>query len=46
MYLRENIRYSLGAREEDGLRRFFELAAAHGVADEVREPLFYQMAMR
>jgi chorismate dehydratase len=46
VYLRENIQYSLGAREEDGLRKYFELAAAHGVVDEVRAPLFYHMAMR
>jgi chorismate dehydratase len=40
-YLRENIQYSLGAREEAGLRRYYELAAKHGVVDFFREPAFY-----
>jgi chorismate dehydratase len=32
-YLRENIRYTLGEPEQQGLRRFYELAAKHGVVD-------------
>jgi chorismate dehydratase len=40
-YLRENIRYDLGIREEAGLRRYFELAEKHGVVDTVPGPLFY-----
>jgi chorismate dehydratase len=35
-YLRENIRYTLGAREEAGLRTYYELALKHGVVDEVQ----------
>jgi hypothetical protein len=33
-YLRNNIRYTLGGREEAGLRQYFELAAKHGLAGE------------
>lgn len=40
-YLRENIQYTLGEREEAGLRKFYELAEKHGLAAEMREPLFY-----
>ena len=41
-YLRENIQYYLGEREEAGLRRYYELAAAQGLIDTAREPLYYQ----
>jgi chorismate dehydratase len=41
-YLRENIQYQLGEREEAGLRRFYALAATHGLIDAVREPHFYR----
>ena len=41
-YLRENIQYQLGERETAGLRRYYQLAAAHDLIDETREPLFYQ----
>jgi chorismate dehydratase len=40
-YLRENIRYIVGGREEAGLRRYYELAEKHGLVDETRAPLFY-----
>jgi chorismate dehydratase len=40
-YLRENIRYGLGARDQDGLRRYYELAEKHGVVDALRAPSFY-----
>ena len=40
-YLRENIRYTLGEREQAGLRRFYELAVMHGVADETRPLTWY-----
>jgi chorismate dehydratase len=39
-YLRENVYYALGDREEAGLRRFYELAEKHGVVDAVRVPAF------
>jgi chorismate dehydratase len=42
IYLRDNIQYHLGEREEAGLRRYYELAAAHGLIDGARAPLFYQ----
>jgi chorismate dehydratase len=32
-YLRENIKYGLGNRETQGLRRYYELAARHGLVD-------------
>lgn len=41
-YLRENISYTLGDREQAGLRRYFELAEEHGIVDRVRAPAFYQ----
>ena len=41
-YLRENIHYSLGEREEAGLRKFYELAGRHGIVDFVSPPAFYR----
>jgi chorismate dehydratase len=40
-YLRENMRYHLGTREDAGLRRYYELAEKHGVIPQARDPLFY-----
>lgn len=40
-YLRDNIRYTLGEREEDGLRMFYELAGKHGLVEAVVPPAFY-----
>jgi chorismate dehydratase len=40
-YLRENIQYRLGEREEAGLRRYWELAVKHDVAPATRSPLYY-----
>jgi chorismate dehydratase len=40
-YLRENIRYALDERAEAGLRKYYELAAKHGVIDAARAPAFY-----
>jgi chorismate dehydratase len=40
-YLRENIQYTLGEREEQGLRRYYELAEKHGVVEAIRAPAFY-----
>jgi predicted solute-binding protein len=42
-YLRENISYTLGEREEEGLRRYYKLAAEHGLVDALRAPAFYSM---
>ena len=41
-YLRENIKYQLGDREEAALRRYYELAEKHGVVDRAIAPAFYQ----
>jgi chorismate dehydratase len=41
VYLRENIQYGLGDSEIAGLRRYYELAARHGLIDAPRAPLFY-----
>lgn len=41
-YLRDNISYTLGEREQAGLRRYYELAAKHGVVDAARTPEFYR----
>jgi predicted solute-binding protein len=40
-YLRENVKYDLGEKEEAGLRRFYELAARIGVARAALPPRFY-----
>jgi chorismate dehydratase len=40
-YLRDNIKYVMGERETAGVRRYYELAARHGLIDRPREPLFY-----
>jgi chorismate dehydratase len=40
-YLRDNIRYLLGEREQAGLRKFYELAEQHGVVDAAIPPAFY-----
>jgi chorismate dehydratase len=41
-YLRENMSYVLGQREEEGLRRFYELAAKHEVVNAMRAVEYYQ----
>jgi chorismate dehydratase len=41
-YLRENIQYTLGAREQAGLLKYYELAQGHGVVNSVTPPLFYR----
>jgi chorismate dehydratase len=40
-YLRDNIRYTLDERAAAGLRRYYELAAKHGVIESVRPLGFY-----
>jgi chorismate dehydratase len=40
-YLRDNIQYVLDERAANGLRRYCELAAKHGVIDVVRPAVFY-----
>jgi chorismate dehydratase len=40
-YLRENVRYTLGEREQAGLRLFHELAVNLGVVDETRPLAWY-----
>jgi len=40
-YLRENIRYTLGEREEEGLRMYYELAGKHGLVPAVVPPAFF-----
>lgn len=41
-YLRENIQYTLGSREQAGLMKYYELAQYHGVVNSVVPPLFYR----
>jgi chorismate dehydratase len=41
-YLRENIQYMLGSREQAGLIKYYELAEQHGVVNGVVPPLFYR----
>lgn len=40
-YLRDNIRYRLGAEEREGLERFYRYAAEAGVIPRAAAPLFY-----
>jgi chorismate dehydratase len=40
-YLRENIQYTLGDREEAGLIKYYELAERSGVVSSLVPPLFY-----
>src|SRR4029078_10509317 len=40
-YLRDNIKYRLGDRETQGLRRYYELATVHGVVEARRHVEFY-----
>ena len=40
-YLRDNIQYVFDERAAMGCGRYYELAAKHGVIDEVRAPVFY-----
>ena len=40
-YLRDNIEYTLDTAAEQGLRRYYALAARHGVVSEAGEPVFY-----
>ena len=40
-YLRDNIQYTMGDREIAGVRRYYALAARHGLIDAAREPIFY-----
>ena len=41
-YLRENIQYVLGSREQAGLMKYYELARDHGVVTSIVPPLFYR----
>ncbi len=41
VYLRDNIRYLLDERAATGLRKYYELAAKHGVIDVVRPAVSY-----
>jgi chorismate dehydratase len=40
-YLRENVKYAFGEREQAGLRMFYTLAAALGIVPAVRELAFF-----
>lgn len=40
-YLRDNIKYRLGDREIQGLRRYYELAAKHGLVERAGPVAFY-----
>jgi chorismate dehydratase len=40
-YLRQNVKYGLGDREVEGLRRFYELAAQEGIVARADDPIFY-----
>jgi chorismate dehydratase len=40
-YLRENMKYTLGDREQAGLRRYYELARAYELVETARPPVYY-----
>lgn len=40
-YLRDNIHYVMGDREMAGVRKYYELAARHGLIQAPRQPIFY-----
>lgn len=40
-YLRDNMRYQLGEREQAGLRRYYELAHAHELVEATKPIAFY-----
>ena len=40
-YLRENMRYRLGPREAEGLQRYYDLAARHGVVEHSGSVRFF-----
>ena len=40
-YLRDNIKYRLGAREQEGLHRYYRLAEKYGLVGGIRAPSFY-----
>ena len=42
-YLRQNIRYSLGEREQAGLQRYYELAVHHGIVEVMRPVMWYHV---
>ena len=45
-YLKENIQYALGGPEIDAVRRYYELAARHGLIDAPRELRFFAMSSK
>ena len=40
-YLRENMKYRLGAREAEGLKQYWDLAARHGVVERTDALRFF-----
>lgn len=43
-YLRENVKYAFGEREQAGLRMFYTLAAELGIVPAAKDPVFYLSA--
>jgi chorismate dehydratase len=41
-YLRHNVRYVLGEREQAGLLAYYDFAERHGIVDDAVPPLFYR----
>ena len=41
-YLKDNIRYTMGEREEAGLLAYYDLAERHGIVDAAVTPVFYR----
>jgi chorismate dehydratase len=42
-YLRDNLHFTLGGRERQGLRRFYRLCTAHGLAPRGLEPILEEI---
>jgi chorismate dehydratase len=41
-YLRDNIRYTLGQREQAGLLAYYDFAERHGIVDDAVTPVFFR----
>jgi predicted solute-binding protein len=41
-YLKDNIRYTMGEREEAGLLAYYDFAERHGIVDAAVTPVFYR----
>jgi hypothetical protein len=43
-YLRENLHFTMGSREQQGLHKFYQLCVIHGLAPRGLEPILEEIA--